>query len=330
VSAVDAQLTEIDQEDLPPQAQEKSKQAEPGVTPFISWIDEAHKPKAYVLCVHGLGLHKGAFKGFGEQMSKLGFGIYAMDIRGFGSFHADSQISDHGHIDFPGALKDVQGALVFIHQQHPGTPVFLLGESMGGGITLQATSLYPSLIDGLICCVPAGERYHMAEDSVKVGLHLLGGAKKDMDVTNIVVGRSATTHEDPSLKLSEQEKQEAQAKQQELETKWIADLQDFGRLRLSPMDLMEFQKFMGENHKAAKKITATPVLMMQGVQDALVQHKGQVELIEEIPSKDSKLVFVDQARHLILEEFQDNDQDVQDSVIQLLNNWLNDHLRQNP
>ena len=87
---------------------------------------------------------------------------------------------------------------------------------------------------------------------------------------------------------------------------------------------------MGENHKAAKTITTTPVLMMQGVEDALVKHTGQVELIEEIPCKDSKLVFVDQARHLILEEFQDNDQDVQDSVIQLISTWLNDHVGHNP
>lgn len=321
-----AQLMEVDKEDLPPATQAKSKAPEAGVTPFTFWIDEAQKPKAYILCIHGLGLHKGAFAAFGERMSKLGFGVYAVDIRGFGSFHKDETMSDHGHLDFPGALKDVEAALQFIRKEHPGAPVFLLGESMGGGISLQATSLYPNLVNGLICCVPAGERYNVAKDSLRVGLHILGGAKKDMDVTEIVVGRSATTHLAPGQIQSEQSKKEAAQKQQELETKWIADLQEFGRLKLSPVELMAFQNFMNDNHKAAKKITATPVLMMQGVGDALVKHEGQVELIEEIPAKDSKLVFVDQARHLILEEFQDNDPDVQESVIQLVNGWLNTHL----
>ena len=251
---VQAQMMQVDKEDLVPQAQGLSKEPEPGVTPWIAWIDEAHKPKAYLLCIHGLGLHKGAYKAFGERMSKRGFGVYAVDIRGFGSFHVDEQISAHGHMDFAGSLKDVEGALAFVRKQHPGVPVFLLGESMGGGVSLQATSLYPTLIDGLICCVPAGERYHMAEDSVKVGLHMLGGAKKDMDVTNIVVGRSATTYEDPSHKRSQEEIQQAAAKKQELETKWIADLQDFGRLRLSPMELMEFQHFMARITGRQKKL----------------------------------------------------------------------------
>ncbi|MBX9877532.1 MAG: lysophospholipase [Candidatus Obscuribacterales bacterium] len=321
-----SQLMEMDKEDLPPPVQEKSKQPEAGVTPMMSWIDEKQKPKAYLVCIHGLGLHKGAFTAFAQRMNQLGFGVYAVDIRGFGSFHKDGDLSAHGHIDFPGALKDVEGALKFVRAQHPGSPVYLVGESMGGGISLQATSLYPNLIDGLICCVPAGERYNVAKDSLKVGLHLLGGAKKDMDVTEIVVGRSATTHLAPGQIQSEQSKKEAAEKQQELETKWIADLNEFGRLQLSPVELMAFQSFMDNNHKAAKKIATTPVLMMQGVGDALVKHEGQEELIQEIPSKDSKLVFVDQARHLILEEFQDNDPDVQESVIQLVSNWLNDHV----
>ncbi len=322
-----AQLMEMDREDMPVQAPSKSSKPEAGVTPMMEWVDEAQKPKAYLLCIHGLGLHKGTFAAFAERMTKLSFGVYAVDIRGFGSFHVDADMSAHGRIDFPGALKDVEGALQYIRKQHPGVPLFLVGESMGGGISLQATSLYPTLIDGLICCVPAGERYHTTKDSLKVGLHLLGGAKKDMDVTDIVVGRSATTQMQPGQIQSAQGKKEAAEKQQELETKWIADLQGFGRLRLSPVELMAFQNFMADNHKAAKKITATPVLMMQGVGDALVKHEGQIELIEEIPAKDSKLVFVDQARHLILEEFQDNDPDVQESVIQLVSGWLNEHTK---
>lgn len=327
-NSASAQLMEIDKEDLVPQTQAKSKQPEAGVTPWIAWVDETRKPKAYLLCVHGLGLHKGAFGAFGERMSKLGYGVYAVDVRGFGSFHVDAQINSHGRIDFPGALKDVESALEFIRREHPGTPVFLVGESMGGGVSLQATSLYPKLIDGLICCVPAGERYNTGKDSLRVGLHLLGGANKDMDVTEIVVGRSATTKAQAGQIQSAQTKQESQQKQQELETKWIADLKAFGRLQLSPVELMAFQSFMSDNHKAAKKIATTPVLMMQGVGDALVKHEGQIELIEEIPCKDSKLVFVDQARHLILEEFQDNDPDVQESVIQMLCTWLNEHIPQ--
>lgn len=294
LSPSQAQIMQVEKDELPALGASKTLAAE--ITPCISWIDPNVEPKGYLVCVHGLGLHKGTYKQFGEAMSKLGWGVYAVDIRGFGSFQT---MPGNRTVDFPGCLEDVRGALQFVHAQHPGKPVFIVGESMGGAIALQMTSLHPELVQGLISSVPAGERNHKLGDSVKVGLHLLGGAHKDMDVTNMVVNRST--------------------QKSDLREEWLHD--ELGRFSLSPLELMQFQKFMNENHKAAAKITNTPVLMLQGHSDQLVKLEGQESLINEIPCKDSVLVWVDKAEHLILEEGQ-----FDEGVITALTGWLDAHI----
>jgi acylglycerol lipase len=293
-TSASAQFMQLDNEMemvAPPTKHSKA----PEITPMISWIDESVPVKGYLLCVHGLGLHKGTYHQFGERMAKLGWGVYACDVRGFGSF---IEIGRAQTVDFPGALEDVRNALNMVRAQANGKPVFIVGESMGGAIALRITSLYPELVEGLISSVPAGERNAQVGDSVKVGLHLLTGPKKTMDVRKIVVDRSTDN--------------------QQLKDEWLQD--HLARFDLSPMELIKFQKFMSENHAAAKKITSRPVLMIRGTEDKLVKQSGNEQLINEIPNPDKILVQVEGKEHLILEEGQ-----FDDGVIKFITQWLDEH-----
>jgi alpha-beta hydrolase superfamily lysophospholipase len=290
-----AQLMQLDKEELPEAPAKHDKEAT--VTPCITWIDQDVPVKGYVLCVHGLGLHKGTYQQFGERMAKLGWGVYAVDVRGFGSFQKMPGPAPRT-VDFEGCLQDVKAALDFVHKEHPGAPVFIIGESMGGGIALQAAARYPDLVDGLISSVPGAQRFNAGKDSLKVGAHMLAGPKHSMDVTKIVVERST--------------------KKEDLREEWLKD--DLGRFELSPFELMQFQLFMNANDKWAKKITATPVLMMSGTEDALVKHEDQEFLIKDIPSQDKHQVYVVGAEHLILEEGQ-----FDENVLSLVDSWLADH-----
>src|SRR5947207_539105 len=56
---------------------------EPGLPPTCAWLPE-NIPTRIVLCIHGLGLHMGSYKEFGEALRLRGIGVYALDIRGFG------------------------------------------------------------------------------------------------------------------------------------------------------------------------------------------------------------------------------------------------------
>jgi alpha-beta hydrolase superfamily lysophospholipase len=103
-----------------------------------------------------------------------------------------------------------------------------------------------------------------------------------------------------------------------LREEWLKD--HLARFNLSPVELIKFQKFMSENHAAAKKIYSVPVLMIQGSKDKLVKAEGNQSLIHEIPCPDAQLVFIENAEHLILEEGQ-----FDDAVITKLTTWLDSH-----
>ena len=281
-----------------PEAVVQNTSATLPATPIIAWVEDNQPLKGLLVCVHGLGLHKGTYRQFAERMTRLGWGVYAMDVRGFGSFQ---EISDKPHLDFAGCLKDVQDVLAFVHKTHPGMPVFLLGESMGGGVVIQVAAKHPELVDGLISSVPAQERYHKAGDAIKVGMSLLAGPNKQMNVVPIVVNRSTN--------------------KEYLRKQWLSD--QLARFELAPTDLMKFDHFMQDNHKCAKLITKTPVLMLQGLSDKLVKHTGNETLITEIPCADACLVYVEGSEHLILEEGQ-----FDDSAIKSVSQWLDAHVKQ--
>lgn len=266
--------------------------------PCLTWLDPDGEPKAAILCVHGLGLHNGTYKDFGERMAKIGYAVYAVDVRGFGSYMA-AQDRGRQKVNFDDCLEDVHKTLKFIHKVHPNLPVFLLGESMGGGIALRVTSMYPELLDGLISSVPAGDRFHQGRTTLKVAFRLLTSPNKEFDVGTGVINQAT--------------------EKSGLKEMWSQD--KFARLNLSAKELVQFQSFMNENHHSVTQIKKTPVLMVQGCKDKLVKPKGTMQLFNNIVCDDKELLMVDNAEHLIFEEGQFDDQ-----VIQKVDKWVSAHL----
>ena len=249
------------------------------------------------MCVHGLGLHGATYADFGERVSKVGIATYAIDVRGFGSWINEK--TGRRTIDFDGALSDIYTTLKVIHRLHPGLPVFLLGESMGGAIALRATALHPEIIDGLISSVPSADRYKQKQTSLRVALHFLESPHKELDVGDGVV-KQATKNE-------------------ELRKTWGDD--PLARKDISPVELIEFQRFMNQNHKMANLIKEKPVLFVQGCEDKLVGPEGTIKLYNELKTPDRQILLIPKAEHLIFEENQFTDQDF-DAVV----SWMSDHL----
>lgn len=287
-----------------PSAAEQANANDRGTPPTMAWVDADVEPRAVLLCVHGLGLHNNSFEAFGKRMAKEGIAVYAVDVRGFGSF-----VNKEGNdkVDFEACLeKDIKRTLRVIHKAHQGLPVFLLGESMGGAIALRATEKYPDLVDGLISCVPSGDRFGQAKTDLKVALHLLGGSNKKFDIGSSVVKAAASGNED-------------------LANDWLE--QKLNRKELSPKELMQFQAFMNDNHESAKKITSKPVLVVQGWNDNLVKATGTLKLWEELGTPDKDFVPIWGAYHLIFEESQFNDPAVNAKADKVVLRWMDDHIK---
>ncbi len=297
----DAQSAMPDKKKTAPKAKGKgTAEKRRGTPPCLTWIDPEVEPRAVLLCVHGLGLYNGTYEPFGKRMAKLGIATYAIDMRGFGSW---MEAKGRELVDFESALADVKAVLRVIRRAHPGLPVFLLGESMGGAIALQSTAQFPEYIDGLISSVPAGDRFQQKRTALKVAINLLKNPDRPMNVGTGVIEKAT---EKPELRES-----------------WSKD--PLASLNISPRELVQFQAFMNQNHAAAKKIKTTPVLIIQGCRDRLVRPEGTVELYNELATPDRQLMLMPGSEHLVFEEGQFTD-DVVDKTL----GWINSHLTSSP
>ncbi|MDZ4837946.1 MAG: alpha/beta fold hydrolase [Candidatus Melainabacteria bacterium] len=251
----------------------------------ISWLP-TEKPRAAMLCIHGFSLHKGCFAAFGKEMAKDGVAVYAMDLRGFGELK-DTK-STNSSLDFDGCLVDIKIVLETIHKNHPGLPVVILGESMGGALALRATAFYPELIDGLIASVPARDRYGLSSGETKVGLKgavntIFGGY--DKKVHNAALGAV----------------QKISAKD-DVRAEWTKD--PLMRTDFSLKEFVQLDKFMSGNLAAADLVKKTPVLFVQGTNDKLIRPAGTWKLFERLNTANRQMVFSKNSEHLLFEEGQ--------------------------
>ncbi|MBU6452852.1 MAG: alpha/beta fold hydrolase [Cyanobacteria bacterium REEB67] len=254
----------------------EGERADDSPAPCVSWVDPLTPPHAALLCIHGLGLNSGAFTNFGRRLSHRGISVYAIDVRGFGSW---MKAGGSKKLDFDGTIRDIKNTLDTIHRLNPDLPVFLLGESMGGAIAIRAASLYPESIQGLISAVPAGDRFGGKKEDLKVALETLGhGFRKQFDIGQSIVNQATQNKV-----------------QQEV---WEED--PLNRMDLSPLQLMQFQHFMDDNIPAAKKITSIPVLIVQGSLDKLVRPQGSWDIFNAMGNRDKSFLAFP-SEHLVFE-----------------------------
>ena len=113
---------------------------------YRSW-HPAGAAKAAVLIVPGFNSHSGYYGWVAEELSKQGFAVYAVDLRGRGlsdgeRFYVDS-IDDY--------VADVHGVMQIVKQREPGLKVFLFGHSAGGVTACIYALDHQDELSGLIC-----------------------------------------------------------------------------------------------------------------------------------------------------------------------------------
>lgn len=272
--------------------------------PGFAYFNPTVPLKGLIVAVHGLGLHSGAYKAFGERVQKEGYGLVSFDVRGFGSYRNDEVTQK---LDLLAAVSDIQRILREMRSDYPEIPLILLGESMGGAIALRIAAESPNLIDAVISSVPSGSRYQARKTAFKVALKFLNQKHEQFDVGSAVV-RQATADMD-------------------LRDMWEGDSQM--RMKLSPSELLNFQSFMSDNVKAAAKISKTPVIIFQGFSDNLVKPMGTLAIYQAIPNKDKDMIFIGRAEHLIFEEGQ-FDEVIFKGVLEWINRHAVPHLAISP
>jgi len=229
-------------------------------------------------------------------MSEIGIITYAIDVRGFGSWQS---AKGYNELNFDRAIEDVRATLKAIRRAHPELPLVLIGESMGGALALQAMAGDQKLADGLICSVPADDRFGQKASDVKVAVAMLKGIHHKIAIGTGIVKQITRN---PNLRNA-------------LEN----DPHD--RLDFSAKELIQFQKFMNRTDDEAKEVTAIPVLFLQGGGDRLVKPKGTKDVYARVSTKDKDLILIGSSEHLILEEGQ-----FDGHLVSSLTSWIYRHV----
>ncbi len=119
--------------------------------PLRQWLPAPAAVDAVVVAVHGFDDYSLAFAGAGPVLAAHGIAVYAYDQRGFGA------TAEHGY--WPGVATltaDLATMIDLVADRHPGKPVFVLGESMGGAVAMVTLAERRALpVSGVILVAPA-------------------------------------------------------------------------------------------------------------------------------------------------------------------------------
>lgn len=118
--------------------------------PLRSWLPKA-EPRAVVVAIHGMNDYSNAFLGPGKALAAKGIAVYAYDQRGFGAGPHPGWWSSTAAM-----AADLRAAARLLAARHPGVPLYLLGESMGGAVAIEAAVHAPMPeVRGVILSAPA-------------------------------------------------------------------------------------------------------------------------------------------------------------------------------
>ncbi|WP_082233542.1 alpha/beta hydrolase [Halobacillus massiliensis] len=206
-------------------------------------------PKATVVIVHGAFEHSKRYTHIINKLNEDGYSVITGDLPGQGESDGKK-----GHIiSFDEYLHKV---MEWINKANEERPVFLLGHSMGGLISIRLMQkLYPH-IDGLILSSPA--------------LGLGQRASKPMELASLVLNKLW-----PNLLVSSPVDAEMVTGNPEIIESYKND-----QLILKKVSIRwyrEFQKAIQQAFKHVKYFPDLPVLIMQSGRDVLVDPKKTYE-----------------------------------------------------
>jgi len=120
------------------------------------WLPAA-PPRAIVQIVHGLTEHSARYARLAAALNDAGYGVYAADLRGHGPRAA---AADRGHFADEGGWDKVVGDLWTLNRRiaadEPGTPIVLLGHSLGSFLGRSFIARHSDALAGVVLSGSSG------------------------------------------------------------------------------------------------------------------------------------------------------------------------------
>ncbi|XP_067611806.1 monoglyceride lipase isoform X5 [Pseudorca crassidens] len=117
---------------------------------FCRYWKPSGTPRALVFVSHGAGEHCGRYDELARMLVGLELLVFAHDHVGHGQSEGERMVVS----DFQVFIRDVLQHVDVVQKDHPGLPIFLLGHSMGGAITILTAAERPGHFSGMVLISP--------------------------------------------------------------------------------------------------------------------------------------------------------------------------------
>jgi acylglycerol lipase len=115
-----------------------------------AWMPDNDKPRALLICIHGLGSHGYTLKNIGEYFAERQYAVFAPDMRGFGHYAGRK-----GHVvSFDEYIEDMYNIVMQVKDRYLNKLTFLFGHSLGGQHVIRYVVAYPKGVDGMMLSCP--------------------------------------------------------------------------------------------------------------------------------------------------------------------------------
>ena len=247
--------------------------SETGLPVFYSHWRPGREARGVVLVLHGLGEHSGRYRHLVGALLKAGYTVYAHDHQGFGR-SGGPRCYVQGFHDY---LSDISQVVSLARQRSPGLPCCLYGHSMGGLIGLQYLMDVPGAFDFCVIASPS-LRSHELSPFNRLLKRILESVHR--------VRPQLTFRQRGSLDTLSRDWEEVQ----------LAIRDSLGVPLRSARWVVEFFEAMREVSDRANEIRL-PILMMQGLADAVVVQSATQEFFAHIGSTDKSLCLFEGYYH---------------------------------
>jgi len=111
---------------------------------------DAGEPRAILIALHGMNDYGNAFAGPGTWWAERGITTYAFDQRGHGRSPQRGIWPGNDHM-----IEDLADFVRAVRAAYPGTPIYVLGHSMGGAVVMTTLAEGRADVDGAVLVAPA-------------------------------------------------------------------------------------------------------------------------------------------------------------------------------
>jgi acylglycerol lipase len=257
--------------------------------PLRKWLP-GDGVKAVILALHGFGDYSNAFAMPAQIWASRGIATYAFDQRGFGGAPGRGLWAGEGRL-----AADAVSASRLLRLIHPGRPLYLLGESMGGAVAILATtgaisamSAGPTGVpvadpDGVILSAPAV--WGRATMDLLPRLALFAGVNLFPDM--VLSGRGLRIRASDNLPMLR------------------ALGQDPMVLKGARLDTVDGLVDLMDDALAAAPRLAAPTLLLYGAHDQVIPRPPIAEFVAHLPSdpgRRRRLAYYAEGYHLLLRD----------------------------